>query len=360
MHLHTFTPSSAEELSRALGVSLEAAELVRAADFIDLHLDSFIPPRIFGYDLAKRHGRGLLGGRFFGHLDFPRVLEAGLTGAMWSVTTNPFRSAASRLEVFEANRARLREAIAQSGDRFRVVRAHAEYVRARRDGAHACLLAIQGGNALEAAADPTSVLGDDVTRVTIVHLTSSVYGATSSPFWRLGGGQRLSREGHELIHALDAARVFVDLAHIHPRAFWDAVEAHDPSLPLVATHTGVAGVCPHWRNLDDRQIRAIADSGGVVGVIFAEQFLAPRGTPRARRDAGLVVDHLAHLIDVGGEDCAAIGSDYDGAIVPPRDLRDGVAYVRVVQRMLDRGFSSARVRKILGGNFLRAFAALRP
>jgi membrane dipeptidase len=360
MHLHTFTPSSAEELSRALGVSLEAAELVRAADFIDLHLDSFIPPRIFGYDLAKRHGRGLLGGRFFGHLDFPRVLEAGLTGAMWSVTTNPFRSAASRLEVFEANRARLRETIARSGDRFRVVRTHAEYVRARRDGAHACLLAIQGGNALEAAADPTSVLGDDVTRVTIVHLTSSVYGATSSPFWRLGGGQRLSREGRELIRALDAARVFVDLAHIHPRAFWDAVEAHDPSLPFVATHTGVAGVCPHWRNLDDRQIRAIADSGGVVGVIFAEQFLAPRGTPRARRDAGLVVDHLAHLIDVGGEDCAAIGSDYDGAIVPPRDLRDGVAYVRVVQRMLDRGFSSARVRKILGGNFLRAFAALRP
>jgi membrane dipeptidase len=75
----------------------------------------------------------------------------------------------------------------------------------------------------------------------------------------------------------------------------------------------------------------------------------------------MVVEHLAHLIDVGGEDVAAIGSDYDGLITPPPDLRDGsVAYYRLVHAMLEAGFRKDRIRKILGLSFLRAFEALRP
>ena len=194
-------------------------------------------------------------------------------------------------------------------------------------------------------------------RATLVHLLNSVYGGTSSP---LGAGRRargLTDAGRDAVRAMNARRIFVDLAHIHERAFWDAVAVHDRTQPLVATHTGVAGVHPHWRNLTDPQVKAIADTGGVVGIIFSTEFLSRPGGPR---DGGMIVEHVEHAIRVAGEDAVALGSDLDGMIVPPPDVPGVDAYPRVVQHMLDRGFGETRIRKVLGGNFLRALAALRP
>ena len=353
----TALPSRADR-AKTLRVSTAAIELIDASDVLDLHIDTFIPPRLFGYDLEKRHGLGLLRGRFFGHLDFPRIREGGLTGAMWSITTNPIRSAKGRWRVFEDNLRALKSAIDTSGGRCCVARTHAEYRSARAAGAHACLLSIQGGSALEAAPlGPASIDDDAIVRVTLVHLTNSVYGATSSPLALRRRKEGLSDLGKELVRGLNARRIFVDLAHINREGFWEAVAVHDRAQPLIATHTGVSGVKPHWRNLDDQQIRAIADTGGVVGVIFAQNFLRAPGSPD---DGRVVIDHMEHIVRTAGEDFVAIGSDYDGAITPPKDLRDGLGYPRLVQHMLDRGWSETRIRKILGANFLRAFAALRP
>jgi membrane dipeptidase len=248
--------------------------------------------------------------------------------------------------------------VGTSSGTVRVARTLAEYREVRAAGAHACLVAVQGGNALDAAPDgPASIPDRLVTRVTLLHLTSSALGTTSTPIPSLRRHKGLTAKGKALVEQLDAARVFVDLAHIHPDGFWDAVEVHDPSLPLLATHTGVAGVTPHWRNLDDDQLRAIADTGGVVGIIFSVHFLRGR---HGHRDAAMIVEHLAHVVKVVGEDFAALGSDLDGAIVPPPDLRGVDRWPRLVQAMLDRGWKEPRIRKILGENFLRAFGALRP
>src|SRR5262245_36699119 len=84
----------AAALARTLGSSREAADLYLASEVIDLHVDSFIWTRVFGYDLARRHGRGLFGARFYSQVDFPRVREARIGGALWSITTNPYRGAA--------------------------------------------------------------------------------------------------------------------------------------------------------------------------------------------------------------------------------------------------------------------------
>ena len=105
-----------------------------------------------------------------------------------------------------------------------------------------------------------------------------------------------------------------------------------------------------------RLLKAIADTGGTVGVIFATGFLRPRGGPK---DADVVVDHLAHIVSVVGDDFASLGSDLDGAITPPRDLRSVGAYARLVQKMLDRGWSAERICKIMGQNFLRVVESLR-
>ncbi|MGE0790158.1 MAG: dipeptidase [Sandaracinaceae bacterium] len=349
-----FTPTPDREVAERAGVSLDAVQLVRSAEVVDLHLESYIPPRLWGYRLEERHDGHWLRGHLFGHLDFPRALDGGLTGGMWSIATNILRGPSGRWRALVENVAGLRSAIEATDGAMEVVRSASEYRAARARGAHAAMICVQGGNAY----DRGDVGGlEDVVRVTVVHLSSSVFGATSSPL-RGPRDRGLSERGRAHVEALDHHRIFVDLAHVSPSGFWHAVAAHDRSLPLIDTHTGVCGVRDHWRNLDDDQIRAIADTGGVVGIIFATNFLAARGLPR---DASLVIAHLEHLIDVGGEGAAALGSDYDGFIVPPADLRDGfTAYFRIAQAMLDRGWSEARARRVLGENFLDAFARLRP
>ncbi len=345
---------TAGEVARDAGVPREAVELAWSAEIVDLHLESFIPARLYRYDLHARHSyRFPLGGVFFGHLDLPRALGGGLTGGMWSIATNILRSASRRREVLARNVEDLKRTL-EASPHVGIARDHRDWVRLRAEGKHAALVVVQGGNAFES---PTAAAfenpGGLVTRVTVVHLSSSVLGATSSPL-RGRGDPGLSDLGRDFVRWLDAERIFVDLAHASPRAFWDAVEVHDRSRPLIVTHTGIAEALPHWRNIDARQVRAVADSGGVVGIIFHRDFLGPG-------DGRRVVDHLESAIDAGGEDCAALGSDYDGFIVPPADLRDGgVGFYRLVAHMLARKWSETRIRKVLGTNFVQSFARLRP
>ncbi|MEM9191772.1 MAG: membrane dipeptidase [Myxococcota bacterium] len=349
-----------ERFGTDAGVSRDAVALLRSSEVVDLHVESFIPPRLFGYDLHRRHAkRGPLRGHFFGHLDFPRALDAGLTGAMWSISTNIARSASSRLRVFRSNVDRLKAEIEATGGRMRVVHDFAEYKHARAEGVHAALLSVQGGNCYEAASEGPAVIADNsILRVTVVHLSNSCYGATSSPLSFLKGAEGMTTAGREFVERLNEKRIFVDLAHINVPGFWDAMEVHDKTQPVLVTHTGVTGVKDMWRNINDDQIRAVADTGGVVGVIFQAGFLTRSGGPR---DGRMVVEHMSHVVDVVGEDFVAIGSDYDGAIIPPADLRNGTfGYVRLVQYMLDAGWSDTRIRKVLGLNFLRSFKMLRP
>lgn len=344
--------TSGSELAKTLSVSDEAVAAVRESDSLDLHIDTFIPVRLWGYDIAKRHEGGLLGGRFAGHLDLPRIREAGLGGAMWSVTTNPLRSARGRWKTARENFERLRQLLTKN--EVIIAATASEYRAARASGAHVALLSIQGGNALDAAPDdPRPDPG--LLRVTLVHLTNSQVGRSSMPM-QLRRSYGLTPHGRSLIERLNRYRVFVDLAHISKEGFWEAVGAQEQGQPLLVTHTGVQAVTPHWRNIDDEQIRAIADTGGVVGIMYHLAFLDREG----KRDASLVVDHMEHVIEVTSEDHVAIGSDYDGAITPPADLRSGNSYPRLVQEMLRRKWSSTRIEKILGGNFLRALEQLRP
>ena len=342
--------------ARALGVSREAVDLMLASDVIDLHIDTFIWNRIFRYDLRKRHGTGLLGGRFYGMVDFPRVREAPLTGGTWVITTNPWRTRGRRPEVFLENLRRLQGIFESVPDDFAVVRNVREYRAARVAGKHGAFIGIQGGNALDRDADALDLIPDDlVLRVTLVHLSTSSLGVTSAP-GAARRGEGLTASGKEYVQRLNAKRIFVDLAHVNREGFFDAVAVHDRSQPLLVTHTGVSAVTPHWRNLDDEQLRAVAVTGGTIGVMYQSSFL---GEPFLGGRAEAVVRHLEHIVETVGEDHASLGSDWDGAICPPRDLQTPLDLPRLVDLLLRRGFGADTIRKILGGNFLRVVGDLR-
>ena len=339
--------------SRPLNVSAEARALHDDADVIDLHVDSFIWRRIFGYDFRRRHA-AFTAGVVLSQFDLPRAHEAGVNGATWVITTNPLGDARDREASFFENLAELTALLESPEAHARVVRTAAEYRAARAAGLHAAFIGVQGGNALAHSLEALDRLSPGVVlRVTLLHLTSSRLGATSSP---LGGDQGLTAYGKDYVRRLNDHKILVDLAHISRAGFWDAVAAHERSVPFVVTHTGVSGVHPHWRNLDDEQLRAVADSGGTIGIMYHAEFLGDRMF-QGRLET--VVRHIEHVVNVAGEDHVSLGSDWDGSIVTPRDMPTVLELPLLTQALLDRQWSESRIRKLLGGNFLRVVESVR-
>lgn len=331
----------------------EARALIAESDVIDLHIDSFIWHRIFGYDPRRHNGPGPLGARFSHQVDLPRLREAGVNSATWVITTNPFRSAAGRARAFDRNM-RAMHSLLEGDSQVAVVGTHSEYLRTREEKKHAAFIGVQGGNAFGGRFGLIEEHAASLLRVTLTHLTSSPVGAASTPW--VGGSGGLSSRGHALVEALNASRVLVDLAHVAQPTFFDALKTHRKDIPPIVTHTGIDAVKPSWRNLTDAQIKAVAERGGIVGIIFEVTFLAPWG--RATRES--LVDHLEHVVQLVGEDHAALGSDWDGFIRTPRDIPTCKELPLLVESMLARNWSAERIQKILGKNFLRVLKEVRP
>jgi membrane dipeptidase len=350
-------PLSAATLAERLGISLEAASLYDASEVIDLHVDTFIWQRVAGYDLTREHGRGLLGGMLYGQVDLPRLAKAGVTGATWVITTNPARDAWSRQEVFFENLRTLTDTFQSVHGLVEIVRTRAEYAATRARGKHCAFIGVQGGNALDYDLSAFDRLAPwQLLRITLVHLSSSSLGTTSSPaaYHRDRG---LTPLGKRYVERLNQDRIFVDLAHINKQGFWDAKDVHDPALPVMVSHTAMSAVHEHWRNLDDDQQRAVANSGGIVGAMYHSEYL---GDSLFAGRAESIVLHLEHAVDVAGEDHVALGSDWDGAICTPRDMPTCSELPRLVDVMLRRGWRQQTIRKVLGENFLAVLGQMRP
>jgi membrane dipeptidase len=346
-------PEQQRAIAQRLDISETAVALHYDSDVIDLHVDSFIWHRLFGYDFRRRNPP-FTRGMFLSQFDLPRAREAGIRGASWIITTNPLADGRDRQQAFFDNVRQLSALLESHEAGARVVTSRHEYERARRAGLHAAFLGVQGGNALSYSLDALArPEARRILRITLLHLTSSRLGSTSAP---LGGGSGLTRFGKDYVAQLNAQRILVDLAHISKRGFWDALDAHASDLPPIVTHTGLAGVHPHWRNIDDAQLRAIADRGGTTGIMYHSQFL---GDALFAGKLESVVRHIAHAVNVAGEDHVSLGSDWDGSIVTPRDMPTCLELPRLTQALLSAGFCEARVRKILGQNFLRVVEAVR-
>ncbi len=162
-----------------------------------------------------------------------------------------------------------------------------------------------------------------------------------------GGG--LTDDGKRLVAECNRLGVMIDLSHLNAAGFWDVARLSDA--PLVATHSNAHGICPHSRNLTDRQLDAIRDSGGMVGVNFATAFLRPDGQMIADTPLEVMVDHLEYLIDRVGEDHVGFGSDFDGAVVPT-GIADCAGLPALRAAMRGRGFGDALMVKLCHDNWI--------
>jgi len=162
-------------------------------------------------------------------------------------------------------------------------------------------------------------------------------------------GPGLTDAGKRLMRACNDLGIMIDLSHLNAQGVSDV--AGISTAPLVATHSNAHAVTPSTRNLTDRQLAMIRDSGGMVGLNFATVFLRPDGRKSPATGWEPVLRHLDHLIAHLGEDHVGFGSDFDGATVP--DVIGDVAGLPALQDALRaHGYDDALLRKLCFENWL--------
>ena len=316
---------------------------------IDLHADTLMWSRWFGYDLHRSHEPPLPCGAWAGHVDLPRMREGGMGAQFFGLVSLPVvRGTRGLARVIHEQIDELDAAIARHPAAMRLVRKTAEVEACRAAGTLGALLGIEGAHSLEGNLDNLDTFAARGVR----YLGFLHFSANEAGFPAYGRGrsdeQGLTPWGRQLFERCEHLGVIVDLAHINRRGFMEACAM--ATRPPIVSHTGVLGAFEHWRNIDDTQLRAVADRGGCIGVIFAPRFLGAHGI-----DA--VVHHMKHILDVVGEDGPALGSDWDGMILPTRGLADPRGLPLLTDALLAAGVSEHTIGKILRGNVMRVLEA---
>ena len=163
-------------------------------------------------------------------------------------------------------------------------------------------------------------------------------------------GAGLTEAGFRLVKRCNELKIMLDLSHLTEAGFWDIAKTSDA--PLVATHSNVHAICNHARNLTDKQLDAIAESDGMVGLNFACAFLRPDGQMRADVSLDVMLQHLDYLIERVGEDRVGLGSDFDGATVP-EGIADVAGLTNLRAAMRAHGYDDNLMQKLCHGNWLR-------
>ncbi len=162
-------------------------------------------------------------------------------------------------------------------------------------------------------------------------------------------GPGLTDAGKALIKACNELGIMIDLSHLNEKGFDDVAAISDA--PLVATHSNAHAITASPRNLTDRQLAAIRDSHGMVGLNFATIFLRPDGKRSTDMTLEPVLAHLDHLITQLGEDHVGFGSDFDGAEVP-QDIADVAGLPVLIDALRKHGYTEALLKKLCHENWL--------
>lgn len=211
-------------------------------------------------------------------------------------------------------------------------------------GKVAAILTVENGSALAGKLDRVPLLARDGVRM----MTLTWNGENE-----IGSGNAtdhgLSPFGRALVPALEEAGILVDVSHLNDRGFQDLLEV--ASRPFVASHSNARAVCSHSRNLTDGQIRELVSRRCLIGLNYYNLFLRQDGCPATLDD---LYRHAAHFLELGAEDCLALGSDFDGADLPPC-LNTPEKAAGLFDYFLKRGLSPALSEKILYRNALDFF-----
>ena len=283
-------------------------------------------------------------------------------------------------------------------DELYIAKNYEELMKKVNEGKFCGLMGAEGGNIIEGSMDKLeTIFSRGVRYLGLTWNTSNAIGVSAKDETQRGKKGGLTDFGIEVVKKMNELGMIIDVSHLGETAFWDVV--HTTKEPIIASHSCVYNLSPHYRNLKDDQVKAIAESGGIICVNFYSRFLDPnansgqiksiqnkyksalkpledkygddligfneeryqyltenytyRGVP-----IDVLIDHIDYIVKLVGIDYVGLGSDFDGGISTPNELYDATCYPVITKKLVERGYSEQDIRKILGLNFLRVFKSV--
>jgi membrane dipeptidase len=362
-----------------------ARRLLRETILIDGHNDlpweirtSKTAPRdVAAYDLRRTTP---------GDTDLARLRAGGVGGQFWSVYVPGEGRAEGYAKVQLEQIDIARRLIARYPEALEPARTAEEVERAFGRGRIASLLGMEGGHAIENSLGALRAYHDlGVRYMTLTHNVTLDWADAANDEPRHGG---LTRFGEEVVREMNRLGMLVDLSHTSPATMDDALRVTES--PVIFSHSSARGVCDVPRNVPDAVLRRLGANGGVVMITFVAAFVsqefanasAPAWREFQKRAAtadaaerarlaeeldksfrkptvtiGQLADHFDHVRRVAGVDHIGIGADYDGNSDWPAGLEDVSRYPYLFAELIRRGWSDPDLKKVAGGNVLRALRA---
>lgn len=328
--------------------SIDARALHAAAPVADLHAHPSLNAFYLRRDLGRERKPPGAWNPLRQQLDLPRAVAGGLrvlTNCAYApavLPVGPFRAAVGAFEAIEALCAR-NPSLAQ-------VALRGEVSSVLEAGKLAVIHAAEGGHHLERSLEKLEQLAARGLRY--LTLTHFVHNGIAQParlpgrpfFSVLRGKPGLTKLGAEVVRKCEALSVLVDVTHCSERSFADVLSL--ATKPVLATHTGFRKFAALERNLSDEQLRLIAKTGGMAGVITWRELL---GGPSIEA----MLDTIVHGALVAGAAHVGIGTDFDGWVYSAEGIREARQYPNITEGLVRRGFDSGEISGILGGNYLR-------
>jgi membrane dipeptidase len=354
---------------------------------VDAHNDYIYQVYKRGADFNKRSSNTQTG------LD--RLIDGGVklqVFAIWTDSENMNKAYSFSKNQIE----RFKKIEAQNTDRFKFAGTFDEVISNVGNGKLCGMMGIEGGNPIENNLDRINEFYDmGVRYIGLTWNNSNKIGtsAKDESSRNIKGG--LTEYGFEVIKRMDEVGMIIDVSHSGEQTFWDVIKTSKN--PIIASHSCCYSLSPHYRNLTDEQIKAIAEKGGVIMVNFYDHFIdavnadnirTPNVYTRYSKELKEIytkysddmikfnqerekflssidlssgtsvdkfIDHIDYIYKLVGADYIGLGSDYDGGIDPPNELYDGTCYPIITRKLVERGYTEIEIRKILGLNFLRVF-----
>lgn len=307
-------------------------------DYVDLHCDSVTVSCNAGGNFAA----------FAGQVNISKLKNSGCAAQCFALFTQGENSAAD----FERFAAYYNAQIA-ADPRILPVQRFSDIEKAENEGRIAAILTVENFGFLNG-----DISGIKKLAALGVKMASPVWNYANAfaypnlifkgnvPDFSARENRGLTKAGKDAVRELNAHKVIIDISHLSDGGVADVLALS--KAPVVASHSNCAAVHNVSRNLTDGQIKKIADKGGVIGLNFCRDFIGGESA------FGGLYEHLKHLINVGGEDVPALGSDFDG--IPPYDEIADCTFVQaLLQYFADRGISERQLEKLSRANFYRVF-----
>ena len=363
----------------------------------DIHLESFVADTHNDVLLRAMEGQNILEYHPESHSDLEKFKLGGVDLQVFSIWVSPDEKEKKYFENANDMINKLDFLISRVPKDWGLAKSYQDITYNSRKNKMSCVIGVEGGH----------IIGRDISKLEALHDRGMRYlGLTWNNSNHIASSAKdetfnrnslsnigLSNFGSEVIQKCNDLGVIIDVSHAGEQAFWDVVDQSQE--PIIASHSSVYALCPHYRNLKDDQIKAIAKTGGAVFInfypgyidstfqqkaeiinmkyeveldILAEKYdplsnqywfeemkLLKHEKARIAPSINDVIKHISYIVDLVGVDYVGIGSDYDGVEIMPTGLENVSKLPFLTKKLIEHGYTIREVRKILGGNFKRIF-----